>query len=703
MNKRTYDIRRISSLIFGIAVAVVVLIALFRSDTFDNSYKDSITAFSDGWRDQNGIIHYVEDVRVGDYGGSFSLSKQLPNNLNDDDCLCFESINVNLKVFIDGKERYSFNSKENISGMGYGIAFHQVGLGSVDNNRVVTIYFDPLFEGLVKGGVWEVFISPPQNYVKLKVSNSLAGVVISIIIILYGLIMIIVSMCIYDSRNLPFDITALGVFACVIGIWLLEDTKTLQLLTGAIYTCRVLNRFMVFLAGFPLICFFNSLTALKRLIYHVLGFSITAASIGFLLIARYFFKVDMLLTFTNVLIIYLVVIAVIVSIIFLDNAIYCRTNGIVRQLRYVFAGNIILLCCALMDFFAFVYGILHVESYGTFVLYGTLLFFIIMLTQFLRWWTRDQESIRRDRFVNKVMQYAISSDSSDKSIKAILSLLGKELGAGRVTIFEDQNNGKYHGAYDWYEKGRDPGAVDLLYLPYHGLIEDIYRIFNERNDKLIVENTEDCKLENFELFKILNANNVKNMVARGLKVNDRILGILVMLDIPKAKFSEASGIVDMTSYFISQFILRRDEEKRLKAYFYNDNLSGAYNRRAYREFIGEKLDISSPFGYLLCKIKGIDDANDAHGYDSGDKMIIEVSSYLMDVFGKTNVYRITGTQFAAFGFESDELFFNNDVDRFKKLIENSGINVAVGAVYCMYGTKDFSMVINKANELMNDN
>ena len=53
----------------------------------------------------------------------------------------------------------------------------------------------------------------------------------------------------------------------------------------------------------------------------------------------------------------------------------------------------------------------------------------------------------------------------------------------------------------------------------------------------------------------------------------------------------------------------------------------------------------------------------------------------------------------AFGFQTEEVFFQNDVERFKKQVIESGIKLQIGAVYCIYGTKDINIVINKANEL----
>ena len=78
-------------------------------------------------------------------------------------------------------------------------------------------------------------------------------------------------------------------------------------------------------------------------------------------------------------------------------------------------------------------------------------------------------------------------------------------------------------------------------------------------------------------------------------------------------------------------------------------------------------------------------------------MLVEAANNLMEVFGKDNVYRVSGVELAAFGFETEEMFFYNDIERFRKLTLAKGFNVYIGSVYCIYGTKDVQMVIDRAN------
>ena len=99
------------------------------------------------------------------------------------------------------------------------------------------------------------------------------------------------------------------------------------------------------------------------------------------------------------------------------------------------------------------------------------------------------------------------------------------------------------------------------------------------------------------------------------------------------------------------------------------------------------------FGYLLCVIKDLDFVSESEGYDAGDRIIAETASVLADVFGKENVYRIVGSRFCAFGFETDETYFRDDVARFEKNARDRGINISVGPVYCINGAMDIRSVL----------
>ena len=696
MKKGIPTYKRIYSVIFSISTVLIILAVIILSGRNEKNYSDELKSFSSGWVSLNGDVHNIDKLRTRHFERHVVLMHELPVVLSSNDCLCFETANVNIRVFIDTTEVYNFTTRENLSGMGYGTAFHMVGLSKHDAGKTVEIHYRDVYEGYGEGRVTDVYIGPAEDYIRLKASQRALATIFSVIILIFGILMIVAFLWISDKNSMPFDIAGLGVAAALLGIWLLLDTNMIQLLFGFVITCRVFNRVTIFLIAFPLTCFFNSLSEQKREIYNVISLVGSAILLAAMLILRYLVGIDMTESFVYCVAIYLVMFFAIILSIFIDNILYCRAHGIALNLGFILLGNAILLVCAGVDLVLYISNIYKANSFGAFTRVGALIFISIMMLQFLRWWTSDQESIGRDRFIYKVMQYAIASDSSEESVKAILEYIGKEFNAGGVIIFEEQENRKYHGTYEWLTAKREQGNYELLYLPYEGLIDTIYSDFAHNNNRLVIDDIEKYRGSNFSLYNILSNYHLSNLVASPIEVTDRLLGLLVIFDIPADLLGEAAEITDLSSYFISQLLLRRDEEKRLKAYIYNDALTGAYNRRAFREFIDNMLDISSPFGYIACEIAGLEKTNKTKGFDSGDKMLIEAANHLMEVFGKENVYRISGVELVAFGFETEELFFYNDIERFRKLAGAKGLKMYIGAVYCIYGTKDVQMVIDRA-------
>ncbi len=72
----------------------------------------------------------------------------------------------------------------------------------------------------------------------------------------------------------------------------------------------------------------------------------------------------------------------------------------------------------------------------------------------------------------------------------------------------------------------------------------------------------------------------------------------------------------------------------------------------------------------------------------------------MDIFGASNVYRMGGDEFVVIGFESDETFFKNDVERARRMLAERECSVSIGSVYCINGTSDISKVESYTDKLM---
>ena len=142
------------------------------------------------------------------------------------------------------------------------------------------------------------------------------------------------------------------------------------------------------------------------------------------------------------------------------------------------------------------------------------------------------------------------------------------------------------------------------------------------------------------------------------------------------------------------------EQEKVLFYSYHDAVSGAKNRNALKEYTEEKLDISQAFGYVICEIVKLKEINEVYGHDAGDAIVEGTAAIMMETFGEDNVYRLSGEEFIAFGFEIDETYFNNDIERMKRLFNDKEYNIFVGAAYCSNGTTDLKNVTRYAHNLL---
>ncbi|MBR5420357.1 MAG: diguanylate cyclase [Lachnospiraceae bacterium] len=699
MKKNGGIVRKIYTVLIALGALLLVAGAVWVEKAGDGTLRN----FSDGWMDDEGVRRDVGVHSLRYQGMSHSLERELPQTITEKDCLCFESVNVNFSVCLDEDEIYSFQTHENLTGVGYGFAMHTVGLCSADAGRKVTIYFEKVHPNAGGGRIQDVYISPAEDYMRLQLAQKSPTMLIAVLIIGFGVLSILVFVRLSGRGRLPFDAGALGLAAVIMGFWLMLDSNILQLMTGLIFAERVLNRLLILLVMYPTITYFNSLTKQKRLIYQHIAFGITVLTFFTLVGLRYLVGIDMITSFSKGIVFYIVAMSLLTGIIFVDELLYCRANEIEADLGGFFFGLAALLTGGIIDLVIYFLKLRILDSYGTFTSIGMLAFIAIMLMRFLSWWNRDQALIERDRFLNRALEYFVSSESPDEGIREIMGFTGSELKPGLILLFEERGEGKYRGTYRWDAKVSGPGAGGLLYLPEKGFVDELYKVFRSEQKSLIIEDIEKYRTSDPALYNMLSSDNVDCMVACPLETDKKLVGMLTLIDLPREDMEKTADYIEQLSRFLTQLLMRRDEQAKLRAYSYNDVISGALNRRAYKEFLEEKLDLGSAFGYLICEISGLKNANDTRGYESGDRMILEITAVLSDVFGKEQVFRVGGTEFVAFGFESEEMFFLNDVERVRRQAIGKGLKIYTGEVYCTYGTHDISKVIRRANEhLMED-
>lgn len=663
-------------------------------------FKDGTPVdFSKGWHTDDGKEIDLTDYRFLSNEGGVVVAKTLPAGITDEDDLWIFTRNLNLSVYMDGTKIYGFTSRENLTGMGYGSAFHQVGICGGDVGKELEIRISSVREGYDDGKIWDFRIATGHAYYKMFIGQKLVACFLSLLIFALGILLVIAYIWIPNKRLLPYNLAALGLFFALLGLWCLIDTSVLQLLTGKVYPFRIFDKLFMMFQGYIFICFINSTTREKNRKYEIISFwTMVAFTLG-LLLSRYLMGLDMIFTFQYFMSAYIAYTIILSFVIFRSNLQYCKRENLPKGFFQQYYGLLLITLCVIADLLAYSLNFRISETNGFFTRAGIAVYAVIMIMKLIHWWSGERASVERDRFVNRALQYAISANAPEVSIRAILEYLGKELKAKRTYIYEDQRNGTYLSTYEWFDQELEPRREEDRRLPVDGLITPLYELFKVKN-RLIVEDVEDWKKANPLFYAVLKRNDVKRMVVGPIIANGQLIGLFGVDDAPRESLAEISEIIGLISYFFGQLVLQREEQKRLVKYSFYDALTGARNRRALGKF--EQLGLSDypSYGILVCDINGLKVVNDTWGHDAGDEFILDVARCLMEVFGEENVYRMGGDEFLAYGLQQEETEFYRAVNRVMGKITALNRSASLGAAYNDNGRVDNLTLRKTADQLM---
>lgn len=701
-NKKSLSTIRKLNIVF-VAIAVVLFAGtLLFSDAFSLEYLPEMTDFDSGWCDEEGNLYKLSEIKNSDYkNGVITLSKKLPIYLFDGECICFESKNVNIKVSLDKRRVYEFLAEENITGIGYGVAFHKVGISREDAGKTFIIECQQLTEKNSSAHIYRVYLGQPAEYIRWFIHDRALLLIASVLIVFFGLLLFVLWLGIPDKSRQPFDVFSLAVATFIIGLWCLINTNAIQLLSGHYYFWRTLGTLIVPMIGYPFVVFYTSLTKFKKNIYSILAFAVSVGTEASMIVLRFVADMDMMNTVGFFALVVLGSDIVLMMIAYIENRIHCRALGIKTDFFALNIGLSIFAVLTLIDILLWEFAKNYRDTYGIFMRFGMVVLTIIMILKFVSWWTMDQVAMDRDRFINRSLQFAAASKNPVESIKLLLEYLGKELDAKRTYIFELDDKNRIRETYEWYKDGVTPLAQEIKAAASEkefakmrelGISEDVICV--------VVNNPDEIKETSQFTYQVMKRNNIGNAVFSPLRTGDEIVGFVGLTDISAERIPSVNEIMKVLPHFFTQFINQRKEQDRIIYYSYHDYLSKAKNRTALKKFTKEKFDKSQAFGYVLCEIEGLKDINAKLGHDIGDEIVKITAKNLMDVFGDENVYRLSGEIFAAFGFENDETYFENDVQMARRLLLDEGSPGTIVGVYCSNGTMNFDVVISHAYELL---
>ncbi|SCY26066.1 diguanylate cyclase (GGDEF) domain-containing protein [Lachnospiraceae bacterium XBB2008] len=688
---------------FLLLTAFLVRVCFFTDiGEFLNARKNGLAHdYSEGWSLDSGESVDLDTVAASKYGGSMTVSKVLPDKVEYTDDLCFSTSNLKLTVYLEQTPVYSYDTKENLTGKGYGIAYHIIQLSPSDAGKTVKIEAETVFDNHKGGRFNEILLSSQDEYRYFIMRNGLAGYLLSMILIFFGLVVIFVYFGTHRKNPTTETLWALGLSSVLFGLWALADTGTPQILTGSIFLSREMVYGILHMAEFPLILFANSITKPKRRIYLVLSFLTSIISFSAILFSRYALGLDM---HVMVGIIYFSYASALIwfAVILIDNEFYCRKRGLSTNLRYFYIGAMIFVISSFIDMIRYLMDMGGSVRHGDWFRLGLVIFFVFMAAQIFNWWSYEKSSLERDRFVNHLLQYITGVDDPEVKINKVLEYLCTELHAERAYIFEDMKDGTFDNTYEYCAKGVTPQIDNLKGLPYEGVVDTWYNEYR-KGGHILIYDLEEYRSVSENMYQVLKPQDIHSLVTGPLSMNGEYIGFFGVDNPPEDIMQEISEIIRLLMFFLSEILLERDNRNQLIEFSYHDALTTAGNRRAIIRYEKEELDTSRPYGYMMCDINGLKSVNDSKGHEAGDEMIQNVANCLTEIFGNDGVFRMGGDEFAAYVYADSLEDFEAKVDEAKAILDEKGCCVSIGTAFASDGEKDFMKLKKEADQKMYEN
>lgn len=317
---------------------------------------------------------------------------------------------------------------------------------------------------------------------------------------------------------------------------------------------------------------------------------------------------------------------------------------------------------------------------------------------------QDYQNI--ETLVNEGLHIAMSHVLADDSLDVILSYLGKILKADRVYIFEKNARGNDDNTYEWAREGVSEEKENLQDVPAE-VCANWYQDFSE-GKITIIKDLEEIKNQNQLLYEVLKVQNVSSIVTVPLFEDGVPIGFYGVDNPPVDMLDYTANLLQMMGYFVLALLRQRNLQKELLHMSYNDDLTKVGNRRFFADTI-QKMTDEDAVGFVYCDVTGLKRLNDSEGHQAGDKLLLQVTSILKEVFSKEQIFRLGGDEFVVLFRSSDydlfqnkvlQIMFQHKILQLRELSIQRQVNLAIGSSWAQNPGNKLIELLSEAEEKM---
>ncbi len=254
-------------------VMIVIVAAQFSTRTV--FYGDTAYDLSSGWVTEDGQSISLNEAEPG----VVTLTHALSDMALTDKCLCLKSSDTFLDISIDGELVYHYApTHRNVIGHSYGNYIHTIHLPA--DAQEVSMTLTPIYRNDT-ADIRFASVEDPAGFIVRIFRQGIPGFTACLIMVVFGIIMILLE--ITGGRivsDQPMGFLPLGVFSVIIGIWSMNDTYVLQVITGRPAIIKVLGYLCMMLIAYPPVSFIA--TAAKKRSTPLLPVLVALIAVNFL-------------------------------------------------------------------------------------------------------------------------------------------------------------------------------------------------------------------------------------------------------------------------------------------------------------------------------------------------------------------------------------------------------------------------------------
>lgn len=289
-----------------------------------------------------------------------------------------------------------------------------------------------------------------------------------------------------------------------------------------------------------------------------------------------------------------------------------------------------------------------------------------------------QYILKNEKLVNDALSVALEEKNATMRIKVFIEMIGKNIHCDRIYILEETKEDVKDNFFEWCAEGVSSEKEFLQSVTYE-VVDGWYKNFDTHNH-LIIDDVDDLKENETEMYKCLKCRNIHSIVVVPLKIGGDITGFFCVDNPPEEVMHSITYIVEIVSHFIVELLERKKLIDKLGKLSYIDPLTGVKNRHALNE-VKKKQENLKNVGILYCDVLGLKCMNDSLGHQAGDELLIRVSKCLQSTFRKNDIFRVGGDEFLVFTHNTNENGFFERVEMLRQKMKEYKVQMSLGAIW----------------------